>query len=148
MLFAYNINKQMRKLLLVLIFIALTYSNLTYSQIKTQAEKNNDNAISFIVSGDYSNALEEINSAIKLVPNNPNYFYVRGTAYQKLNELLKALIDYKQALKLNPRHTDAILKCGIVYGKLNEKNKACEYFKLACTYGEPEGCKVTSKFCN
>ncbi len=136
------------KLIPTLIFIALNYCNSTYSQIKTQAEKNNDNAISSIVSGDYSNALEEINSAIKLVPNNPNYFYVRGTAYQKLNELLKALIDYKQALKLNPRHTDAILKCGIVYGKLNEKNKACEYFKLACTYGEPEGCKVTSKFCN
>ena len=136
------------KLIPTLIVIALTYSNLTYSQIKTQAEKSSDNAISLIMSGNCANALEEINTAIKLNPNNANYFYVRGTAYQKLNELIKALNDYKQALKLNPRHTDAILKCGIVYGKLNEKNKACEYFKLACTYGEPEGCKIASKFCN
>jgi Flp pilus assembly protein TadD len=131
-----------------LIAIVLIYSKLTYSQIKTQAEKSSDNAISLIMSGNFSNALEEINSAIKLNPNNADYFYVRGTAYQKSNELIKALIDYKQALKLNPRHTDAIMKCGIVYGKLNEKNKACDYFKLACSYRDSEGCKITSKFCN
>jgi Flp pilus assembly protein TadD len=136
------------KLIPTLIFIALTYSISTYSQIKTQAEKSSDNAISLIISGNYANALEEINNAIKLNPNNANYFYVRGIAYQKSNELIKALNDYKQALKLNPRHIDAIMKCGIVYGKLNDENKACDYFKLACTYGDSEGCKITSKFCN
>ncbi len=136
------------KLKLTLFFIILTYSNLINSQNKSLAEKSSDNAISLIISGNYSNAIEEINSAIKLNPNNANYFYVRGTAYQKSNELLKALTDYKQALKINPKHIDAIMKCGIVYGKLNDKNKACDYFKLACTYGDSEGCKVTSKFCN
>ncbi len=136
------------KLIPTLIVIALTYCNSTYSQNKSLADKNSDNAISLIMSGNYNKAIEEINSAIKLNPNNANYFYVRGTAYQKSNELLKALNDYKQALKLNPRHIDAIMKCGIVYGKLNDKNKACDYFKLACSYGDSEGCKVTSKFCN
>ena len=148
MLLDCNITKQIMKLIPTLIFISLIYCTSTYSQIKSQAEKSSDNAISLIMIGQYSNALEEINSAIKLNPNNANYFYVRGTVYQKSNELIKALNDYKQALKLNPRHIDAIMKCGIVYGKLNDKNKACDYFKLACTYGDSEGCKVTSKFCN
>jgi tetratricopeptide (TPR) repeat protein len=136
------------KLIPTLIFIALTYSISTYSQIKTQAEKSSDNAISLIISGNYASALEEINSAIKLNPNNANYFYVRGTAYQKLNELIKALNDYKQVLKLNPRHIDAIMKCGIVYGKLNDKSKACEYLKMACELGEPKACEGYYKFCN
>ena len=136
------------KNLLKFLFVALIYSNCIYSQSKTVAETCNDKAIDLIMKGDYSSALTQINTAIKLKPTNANYFYVRGTIYQNTNKFDYALSDYKHVLVLNPRQTDAMLKCGIVCGKLNDKNKACEYFRMACSYGVADACTISSKFCN
>lgn len=131
---------------IIITFLLFAFNN-QYAQNRTFAEKSNDKAIDLIMAGKFNPALIEINKAIKLDPNNATYYYVRGNAYQGLNELIKALNDYKQALEKNSRNTDAIMKCGIVYGKLNDKKMACKYFILACNYGEQKGCEISNKFC-
>ena len=144
----YNLKTNTMKNLLKFLFVALLYSSCIYSQSKTVAEASNDKAIDLIMKGDNINALKQINIAIKLKPQNANYLYVRGTIYQNLNNLQLALTDYKHVLAINPKKTDAMMKCGIVCGNLNDINKACDYFKLACSYGEQDACITVSKFCN
>jgi tetratricopeptide (TPR) repeat protein len=135
--------------IIIIIIVHLFFGlNNMYSQNRTFAQKSNDNAIDLIMVGKYKDALVEINRALKIDPNNANYYYIRGNAYQGLNELTKAIDNYKLTLVKNPRHTDAIMKCGIVYGKLNDKKSACKYFILACNYGEQKGCEISNKFCN
>ena len=143
----YFTKTQNMKKTIIIACLFFAFNNL-YSQNKTFAEKSNDNAIDLIMAGNYNSAIVEINRAIKLDPNNATYYYIRGNAYQGLNELKKALVEYKQAIVKNYRHTDAIMKCGIVYGKLNDKKTACKYFILACNYGEQKGCEISNKFCN
>ena len=128
------------------VFLLVGYQ-LTFSQTKNTASIHNDNAIIYIMASNFSRAIDEINIAIRLDSSNADYYYIRGTAYQKMNEIIKALNDFKKTISINKKHTDAIMKCGIIYGKLNDKNKSCYYFNQACVYGENEGCKVVSKFC-
>lgn len=134
--------------LLFIIFTFCFMNQLLFSQSNKISERYKDNAIDELISGNMQKALIEINHAIKLYPNNADYYYVRGNVIEKMNDLNNALVNYKKSIHLNPKHTDATMKCGIMLAKLNNKKKACEYFKKACELGENKACELNNKFCN
>jgi protein O-GlcNAc transferase len=68
-------------------------------------------------------AVERINKAIRLFPQNAAYYSNIGLAYQGLNKLVEAEASYRKALKLRPNYAEAHNNLGNVLkdqGKLNE----------------------------
>ncbi|MGK7910233.1 MAG: DnaJ domain-containing protein [Synechococcus sp.] len=64
----------------------------------------------------YKKAIQFLNIAISDEPDNPDYFYERGLAFQKTNNAPRARQDFQRALKLDPKHDKAA-------SKLNETGK-------------------------
>jgi tetratricopeptide (TPR) repeat protein len=52
--------------------------------------------------GKYSEAIADYNTAIKLDPNNPDYYSNRGVAYFRLKKYDEAVADESKAIELNP----------------------------------------------
>ncbi|MGY0570060.1 tetratricopeptide repeat protein [Bradyrhizobium sp. RDM12] len=72
-------------------------------------------------------ALNVLNKAIQLRPENAELWRQRGDIFIQLARLDQALLSFQHALKLNPHHHDALYKSGVVLHKLgrNEEAIAC-----------------------
>lgn len=67
-----------------------------------------------MVRGDTSNALADINQAIKLAPDNPDFLRQRAMLYGQTRQPLRALEDIDRLLKIKPDDIDAlIIRAGI-----------------------------------
>lgn len=60
--------------------------------------------------GDVPKALEMLNKAIAIDPDNDRALAFRGAAYEKLGNMPKAMADWKKALELNPNNQLAAKK--------------------------------------
>ena len=56
--------------------------------------------------GEYEKAIENFNLAIKINPDDPQLYHLRGLSYEKMNNFDKAIDDYNVAIKLS---TGAVL---------------------------------------
>ena len=56
--------------------------------------------LSSIGTGDFSKAIDDFSQAIKLDPNNPEFFHSRGISYKKLSEFSKAIDDFGELTEL------------------------------------------------
>ncbi len=90
----------------------------------------------------YSNpgtALDYLNKAIELDPNNRGYYHNRGFIKEQMGKFKEAISDYKKALKLDP-------KDGYAYGYIaiasDEWIEILENADLACKYELGYGCYV------
>jgi tetratricopeptide (TPR) repeat protein len=134
---------------ILLLFFLVFSSNFIFCQTSSVDYKNShDSAITFLINGDYDNALSNINKAIALNPTYADSYYIRGNIYQQKTNYRIAIQEYLKAIKLDPNHIDAISKCGICYAKMNDKSTACIYIKRACDMGNNDGCNIYYKFCN
>ena len=82
----------------------------------------------FLQSGNHQEALTNLNTAITNDPSNVVLYFARGTVYENLKEIDKAVTDYKKALELKPDYYDAAFNLGAFYfnsgaDKINESNK-------------------------
>jgi len=81
----------------------------------------------FLQSGNHQEALTNLNSAITNDPKNVVLYFARGTVYENLKDVDKAVTDYKKALALKPDYYDAAFNLGAFYfnagaDKINESN--------------------------
>lgn len=58
-------------------------------------------------SQDFKGAIEDYTQAIKLDPNNADYYGVRAQAYVENNDKVRALADYNQIIKLEPERANS-----------------------------------------
>lgn len=58
--------------------------------------------------GDYENALEEADRAVKVHPDSPNYLAAKASALIQLNRLPEAAKIVQQALALDPTHRQSL----------------------------------------
>ena len=72
----------------------------------------------YTVKGDNDLAIQDLNEAIRLSPNDADGFFVRGNAYYKKGEYQRAMADYDQASWLAPDHLGAYVARGEAYRKL------------------------------
>ena len=64
-------------------------------------------AIAYMHLGQHPRALEDINQAIKIRPDDADNFYLRGFSYRALNQNQKALEDCNRAINIDPNFAAA-----------------------------------------
>lgn len=81
--------------------------------------------------GRYLEALESINKAIKLVPDDYTNYYMRAHIYLAAGEPEESIADLDQVLEINPYFTDARNTIGVVYATLGRTEDALAAFEKA-----------------
>ena len=88
----------------------------------------NNRGVAHRVKGDYAQAIDDFNEAIRLVPNNANAFNNRGVAYRNMGDLDRAVVDYDQAIRIKPDYTAAFYNRGLALADKREYAKAISDF--------------------
>jgi len=86
------------------------------------------------VDGQYTNpnqALDYLNKAISLDPNDAGTYNDRGVAYSDLGQPQRAIEDYAKAIRLEPEDALAYYNRGLNYKKLGQHQRAIEDFNQA-----------------
>lgn len=100
---------------------------LGYLRLENEA----DRSMLYYLKGNYEKALEEINKAISLNPNNHKYYKIKGDILYKLKRYEEAVKEYDKAISLNPNNpkyhnnkADLLNRLGHYEEALNEVNIA------------------------
>ncbi|MBI3610569.1 MAG: tetratricopeptide repeat protein [Nitrospirae bacterium] len=94
--------------------LALAKGNLAWKQVEARQ---------------YREALENYQSAVRLVPDEPTFFLGQGLAYDRLNEPDRAVQSLKEAIALNPKMPEAYKILGDVYYQRDEIEMAAGYYE-------------------
>jgi tetratricopeptide (TPR) repeat protein len=87
-------------------------------------------------SGQYKQAIEYYNKALKLKPKDYWKDYInRGNAWSGLGEYAKALADFEQTLRIKPNYNQAFYNQGIVYERQHKPKEAVAAFLKAYHFG-------------
>jgi tetratricopeptide (TPR) repeat protein len=73
-------------------------------------------------------AIEYLNNAIKLQPNDAEIYYNRGVAYDNLGQYKRAIKDYNQAIILKPDYAEAFYNRGTINNTIGQYQRAIEDF--------------------
>jgi len=84
-------------------------------------------------------AIEYLNNAIKLQPDDENYYYNRGIAYDNVGQYQPAIKDHNQAIRLKPDYSEAFNNRGINYLSQGNNTLGCRDAQKACALGN---CKL------
>ncbi|WP_413160868.1 tetratricopeptide repeat protein [Capilliphycus salinus ALCB114379] len=106
--------------------------NQYYEKAK-QAVQLNNRAMKLIESGDYQQAISNLNEAVNLNPGQIEAYLNRGVAYSELNSHASAIANYDKAIELAPNNADAYyyradeyLQAGNAPKALADYNKAIQ----------------------
>jgi len=86
-------------------------------------------------------AIDSLDKALKLDPDNAEAHYVLGYIHYQQSEYKPAEKEFKKALKVNPYYTDAHNHLGLVYRETKDYDKALSEFEAALrdkSYKTPE----------
>jgi len=75
---------------------------------------------------DPKKAIEYLNNAIKLQPNNAETYTKRGGTYYDLGQYQQAVEDFSKVVTLKPDYADAYINRGVAYFKLGQYQQAIE----------------------
>jgi tetratricopeptide (TPR) repeat protein len=76
-------------------------------------------------------AIEYLNNAAKLQPENAEIYYNRGIAYDNLGQYQPAIKDYSLAIRLKPDYAEAYYNRGTIYNELSQYQQAISDFNQA-----------------
>jgi len=79
-------------------------------------------------------AIEYLNKAIKLQPDNAETYSMRGNVYSSLGQNQLAIDDFSKAIKLNPTNADYFNNRGSIYNKLGQYQQAIKDFDEAILF--------------
>jgi tetratricopeptide (TPR) repeat protein len=82
-------------------------------------------------------AIEYLNKAIQLQPNNADIYNKRGTAYYNLGDYQRTVEDDSEAIRLSPGYADAFNNRAGAYVKLEKYKEALEDYNQAIRF-KPE----------
>lgn len=105
-------------------------------------------AIAQKMSGDALSALEDMNKAIALEPDNAALYKLRGNVHVLLNNYIEAVQDYDKAIDLNPQFAEAYFNRGIAHVLDNNRTDACADFEQSVDLGYEVGAEQLTYFCS
>jgi len=82
---------------------------------------------------DYEKTVKALEKALKLSPNNAEYWAELGNVYSRIPNTSLVVIEsaYKEAMRCNPQDSDYPTHLGLVYQKFGDYLKAKEWFEKA-----------------
>lgn len=84
---------------------------------------------------DYRGAIEDLNQAIRINPNEAKFYYSRGLTRRKLLDSQTAIADYTLAVQTDPNYADAYYNRGNAYCAVGDQPEAIkDYQKAANLY--------------
>jgi len=117
----------MRKII-VLIFLVLTF--ICSCSEKRETAEDWINKAQLLWNGkqysDPQKAIEYLDKAIKLQPNNAKTYHERGIVYYALYQEQRAIEDYNEAIRLRPDYVLAYYNRGNAYANLRQYQRAIE----------------------
>jgi tetratricopeptide (TPR) repeat protein len=81
--------------------------------------------------GLYKHAIEALNNAIEIDPQDASAYLLRGTAYYKLRQFNPTINDFNKAIELNPQDAAGYYCRGLAYDGLGNENQAIKDMKQA-----------------
>jgi tetratricopeptide (TPR) repeat protein len=127
--------------IILLCFFSLT----SHSQTSEEFVKNGYDKYNNL---NFDGALKDFNNAIKLSPNESDYYIIRGMVKKQLKDYNGSLTDYNKALSLNPKNADAYCSRGITKTFLDDVDGACADFNKCKELGRKGASDLIKKFCN
>jgi lipoprotein NlpI len=130
-------------LILLLVLGVLTWrQTCNYSDIETlwtmTIERNpacwmayNNRGNGYAGLGNYRQAIEDYDKAIKIKPGFADAYMNRGVAYAGLNNYAQAIKDYDKALEIKPDSAEAYNNRGVAYNVLGNYRQAIDDFSRA-----------------
>jgi tetratricopeptide (TPR) repeat protein len=88
-------------------------------------------AINATVSRDLDTAVKANQELVKLTPDEPHAYVDLGRAYEKNDELKKAIDSYVDATNRTPQYATAFLRVAILYGRQGDQSSALAAFDKA-----------------
>lgn len=128
-------------------FIARIESNvqtLSMDDTKTARARVSDRTTK---SYDYSDAIADVEEALKLLPDIPYLHFNLGNLHCLSSQMVSALADYDNAVRLYPAMGDAYYNRGLVLIYLKDNEKACIDLSRAGELGVQDAYSVISKYC-
>jgi lipoprotein NlpI/rhodanese-related sulfurtransferase len=95
------------------------------------ADASNNRGFQHLRNGDYDYAIRDYHQAIKLNPENPQFYFNRGLAYQGKREYDRAIEDFDKATKLNQNYVMAHFYRGQAYFEKRDYDHAVENYDQA-----------------
>lgn len=96
---------------------------------------------------DKRSADKDIDNAIRLDPELPGVFVIRGTMRIEAQNYLQAISDFDKALEKEPKDMYAFFNRGIAHYNLGMKDKACKDWQSATDLGHYKAVKYLSRYC-
>jgi tetratricopeptide (TPR) repeat protein len=89
--------------------------------------------------GEISKAQEEITSALRGDPYNPDYLYVRGKVLESTDPA-GAVQAFRETVLVDPKESDAYYEMGEIYSKMGKRNEAAQALRKAIELspGDPD----------
>ena len=95
--------------------------------------------------GEYGNALNDMNEAIRLAPESEALHLSRGAVYDQKGEFDSAIADYTEAARLNPKSVAAYHCRGLAHDAKGENAKAIEDYTEAIRLDNRNAPALTSR---
>ncbi len=83
------------------------------------------------INGDYKNAIQDYDQALKLAPSNSEVYYNRGVAYFSIGLSKNAIQDFSQAIALQPTMAEAYGNRGMIRFNLGDRQGALADYQKA-----------------
>jgi tetratricopeptide (TPR) repeat protein len=72
------------------------------------------------------NAINDLNEALKINPDDPQTINARGTSYLTLGQYDRAIQDYKRVIEINPKFVPAFFNIGLAFSAVRDFGHALD----------------------
>ena len=100
----------------------------------------------YLVTQEYSRALEDFNLVLEIDGSNERAYYYRGITYLRKREYEQAAADFDASLSLNAQRAAAYFARGVTWTMLGEKDKAAADFEQAVAFAHVESRQILNIF--
>jgi len=99
------------------------------------------------MTGDYTGAMRDFDSAIKTYPNNAKLYKNRGNVHVISGSLLNAIDDYTRAIDRNPQYAAAYYNRGLAFLLLHDPVSGCNDLNRSLDLGYIKATETIKYFC-